>query len=734
MTETNILNRYQAMAHSQDADERAEAARDLKEFLRNDSACSILAELLGDSDWRVRRAAVESFLEMRAHNAIPQILQALYTEDNAGKRNAAIDILTRFGKEIIPYLEPHLNSDNPDVQMFLINILADLRDDTFLDFITQSLDHTDQNIVSAAILAIGRIGNPQSLPHLLRFLHGADMWLTFQAIEAAGEMQDPATIVDLIQLYQSHYYRKAVIRALSKFSHPDSYRALTRFLVTDGKLDPDALQALIDLYHAPMPAELRQEEQERLRTEFKTHIQKDILMQEFGAAAPTLKRNILESLGWSQSAAAVPILVSSLQTEELMETAAQALIDCSQEAMPSLVRRLKEDLEEEEIVLILNILNELSTVTDFHEIKNLLEHESGEIRHQSFRILARSTSPETTPYLLKGIMDTHSAINELCRDPLLARCRNSRTLQQEVKEKVQQKIQSESGTERANAIEFLILLQGEQSFPMLFQALKDEDATVRQKAVSLMGTGYHHEFQRPLSSALADEDARVRELAARGLAGYASPEVVDALLSSVRDEVIWVRLATYESLAAIGESRAATVLTQQIETENPIARATLLRCLKQFRSPASKDLLLKHLNSEDAELRKSACESLGAFSDNDIVFHLFTLLQNDPDWRVRVATIDALTDIKPFRLQQALLERLKQDSDPLVRRQILASLLKLGIDSVPDELYGFLLDRHLADSAYQFLNTIKSRFSKQIKEAYKNQPPAVRRILKTIVN
>lgn len=737
MTDTNVLNRYQALAHSEEADERAEAARDLKEFLRNEAACAILVELLGDSDWRVRRAAVESFLEMRAHNAIPQILQSLYAEDNAGKRNAAIDILTRFGKEIIPYLEPHLNSDNTDVQMFLINILGDLRDDTFFEFITRSLDHPDPNIVSAAILTLGRIGHPQSLPHLLRFLHGSDMWLTFQAIEAAGEMQDPATIADLIKLYGSHYYRKAVIRALSKFHHSDSYQALTRFLVTDGKLDADALFALVELYHAPQPTELRNEEQAKLRNEFRKMAQKDVLqtlIREFPSSPLTLQKSILEALGWSQATEAVPILMQSLENPELLEIAAQAIIDCDRQAFPTLIARLKDDLPEDEIVLILNILNEIGTVADYREIQHLLLSESDEARHQAFRLITRSNSPETTGLLLKGIFDSHSPINEICRDPLLARCRNSKALQLELKDKVQQHIQSENGHERANAIEFLTLVQGEQAFSLLFQALKDEDAVVRQKAVSLMSTGYHHEFQRPLISALADEDAKVRELAARGLASYPAPEVTDALLSTVNDEMVWVRLATYESLATIGDERAAPVLLQQLETENPIARATLLQSLKRFRTQAAKEQLLKYLNSEDPELRKNACESLGMFSDNDIVFHLFTLLQSDSDWRVRVAAVQSLTNIRPFRLQQALLERLKLDDDPLVRKQILVSILKLGIDYVPEEVYAFLLDKNLADGAYEFLNAVKSRFAKQIQEAYKSQSPAVRRILKTIVN
>ena len=63
MTETNVLQRHIKMANSSDPDERAESARELKPFLQNPTASAILLEMLGDADWRVRRAAVESVLQ-----------------------------------------------------------------------------------------------------------------------------------------------------------------------------------------------------------------------------------------------------------------------------------------------------------------------------------------------------------------------------------------------------------------------------------------------------------------------------------------------------------------------------------------------------------------------------------------------------------------------------------------------------------------------------------------------
>ena len=736
MTEASVVQRYLQLSRSGEADDRAEAARELKNFLRNEAASTALVELLGDTDWRVRRAAVESFVEMRPHQVLPALLMSLYDEENAGRRNAAIDVLTRYGREILPFLQPHLNSDNHDVRMFLIHILGELRDDSFLPFVIESLSHEDTNIISAAIIALGKIGHPESVPQLRPFLAGSDLWLTFQAIEAAGEMQDSSLIPELARLYRNPQYRKAVIHALSRFHHPAAYQALTQGLVVQGSADLDVLQSMLQLFESPAPAELKKEEQQMLREEVRRSLNVEsvqVLIQACAQAPLSLRSQLLRVLGMSQSPLAVPLLLEALQNPELQEVAVQALLDADSGSSSAIIERLQDpQIPEEEQALLLSILSMLSAVPPLPDHQRWLGHDNAEIRLQAYRLLSRAPVTGVEHWLIAGVFDTYGPIQEFCREPLLERCRKSKSFRNDVNEKMRKHIRAEEAHERACAVEILTRIEGESSFPLLFEALKDEDATVRHKAVSLMGTGFHHEFKRFLIAALADEDARVREMAARALASYDAPEVVDALISSLHDEAMWVRIATCESLAAIGPEAAVPAFLQQIESESPIGKSVLIRNLGQFRHSQTKEPILKHLNSEDPEIRKAACESLRFFNDSDIVFRLFTLMQNDPDWGVRVAAIRSLTVIRPFRLQEALLERLRADADPFVRKEILSSLQKIGIDHPPQEIFDFLMDRHLADTAYEFLVTLAPKLTKQIQEAAALQSPAVRRILKTI--
>jgi HEAT repeat protein len=736
MTETNLLQRYMRLATSEDPDERAESARELKVFLENSAASALLLVMLGDIDWRVRKAAVESFVDAHVPRTIPDVLMALYDDENAGRRNAAIDILIHFRDDIIPYLEPHLKSRSADVRMFLINILGEIRNDSLLDFILTSLDDKEGNLVSAAIITLGKLGNPETSSRLQPFLRGRDAWLKFQAIEATGEMQDPSLIPDLIESASDHYFHNAALKALSRFHHAQAYNALVTSLVNKNGIDVVALQALIDLYDSPAPTSIKERERKAIADELTSKLQKthlEILEKGIQENDGLIKKNLIRIVGLAGGCSAVPIFVEALNQPELSEVAAQSLVLCDRESAKPLLERLKHDLEEDELLLYLGILNELSFQPSIDQIVPYLEHPSSEIRYQAFRLLSRTKSQKVTPLWMTAAMDLHPPIQEIGVGRLLEICKRTPTSGDEIKWAMREKLHSGNATERANALQFLIRYEGEPSLPFLFQALKDENALVRKKAVSLMSTGYLHEFQKFLIGALADEDSGVRETAAKALSAYSAPEVVEALLASVSDDVLWVRIAVFESLAALHVENAETLFEKQFEKENPIGQTALLKALGHFRSARSRELLLKALNSEDPEIRLTACESLGIFNESEIVFRLFTLMQNDPEWSVRAAAIRALTEIRPFRLQEALLERLKADNDHFVKKEILHSLQKLGLDYLPSGICELLLDKDLADPAYEFLTTSRERFLKQLQEASRTQSPAIRRILKEII-
>jgi HEAT repeat protein len=573
MTPIQSLDVVLQRARSPNPDDRESAARELMHF-SHETARSTLLELIGDLDWRVRRAAVESLCEPPRTECIPLLLEAIEDETNAGRRNAALDVLSHCGSQIVPYLGAYLKESKPDIRMFLVNLLGDLRDRSYVDSIIGCLKEPEENLVSAAILALGKIGDASAIPYLIEKLQSNNLWYRFQAIEAAGEMQDPMLLPHIISLIESPYCRKAALHALAKYHHPEAYRALIKLAFKNDTLDPDVIDAVSEILRAPQPVALRKKDSD--------------LIQQI--------------------------------SEEILDKAA--------------LQRFK---------------NEITKLVSFEP----------EVERKSPEHL--TTWPD---------------------------------------------------------------------FQTLLQIIKDEDPAMRHTAIQQMMNEVRDEFREPLMAALADEDPTVRGIAARALASYESPEVTDALLSSIQDEEVWVRLAIYESLPK-HDSRSLQTFMQQLERENPIGKAVLLRCLGKTRNANVVSVLLTYLKNNDPELRASACEAIGFFQSKELIEPLSTMMIEDRAWNVRNAAIRSLVRIQRIGFEQLLWKRLEEDPEPVVKKAILEIMTESGSANFPDIIFDFLEDPQLADAAYEFLSN-KANRKDQILQRAETRAPTIRRIVHRI--
>src|SRR5258705_8853002 len=104
MPDSPSVENLSTLARSEHPDDRECAAREARQQVFIRAIQSILLDLIGDPDWRVGHAGVESICSAREIKILPEVISALYDETNAGKRNAALDILARFGNTILPYV------------------------------------------------------------------------------------------------------------------------------------------------------------------------------------------------------------------------------------------------------------------------------------------------------------------------------------------------------------------------------------------------------------------------------------------------------------------------------------------------------------------------------------------------------------------------------------------------------------------------------------------------------
>src|SRR6266566_9709584 len=102
-------------ARSADPDMRQKAAY-LVSHSTDAGDFPLMFELLGDKDWRVRKTIVDGFVRDPKRDVIDRLLDALSDEENAGRRNSAIEALIRIGETAIASIVTRLrNEPAPDV-------------------------------------------------------------------------------------------------------------------------------------------------------------------------------------------------------------------------------------------------------------------------------------------------------------------------------------------------------------------------------------------------------------------------------------------------------------------------------------------------------------------------------------------------------------------------------------------------------------------------------------------
>jgi HEAT repeat protein len=146
-------------------EQRRWAARDLAQH--EAAAAALGAQLQVERDASVREAAFISLASMAGDAAAGALLPLLRSED-AALRNGAIESLAGMPQAVTPRIAALLADADPDVRLFSVNLLGDLRHAQVLPWLLQVLQReVEVNVVAAAIEVLAEVGQPENVPALL---------------------------------------------------------------------------------------------------------------------------------------------------------------------------------------------------------------------------------------------------------------------------------------------------------------------------------------------------------------------------------------------------------------------------------------------------------------------------------------------------------------------------------------------------------------------------------------
>ena len=167
-----------------DSPEAATRRWAVQDLVAHPEASAILVERLArERDLAVREVIFTSLIQRRDRVAVEGLLACLRSED-AGLRNEAIDALKQLPREVEPLLEGLLHDPDPDVRIFVVNILESLCHPQVVDWLIRVIEQDPHvNVCATAVDLLGEVGNEktESALHTLKQRFADEPYIQFAA-------------------------------------------------------------------------------------------------------------------------------------------------------------------------------------------------------------------------------------------------------------------------------------------------------------------------------------------------------------------------------------------------------------------------------------------------------------------------------------------------------------------------------------------------------------------------
>ena len=596
-----------------------------------------LATGLTHTDEATRLNAAETLSADESYDTTP-LLNALSDESWRVRRAAVKGMSQRAAPEAITALLSSVveNHHNPSLLNSALQVLASSDVDT-LSPLLALLRGPDPNLRMQAALALGEQRNGRAAGALIEALNDEDTNVRYHAIEALGKLKTAEAVDALTSIAESKDFFLAFVAldALAKIGDP--------------KIAPRIVPLLEDeLLREPAANLLGQLGDE-------TAVAPLIALLNTPAAPTTSIAGALANLSDRYEAQyGEGAYIADLASHEISPTGVQNLLDALESPgkedlrslalvlgwlkSPNVDRALtrfmgRDDLRGE---IIEALVRHGSTTVEL--LISQLTAEDLEVRRSAAVALGRIGDSTAAPALINTLSDESLAID---------------------------------------ATNALGQIGDPQAVDGLLNLIANDDASVRQAAVSALNSIMPPSMSKRIIPLLHDPDPNVRESAVKMAGYFGYPESASALVELSHDSNERVRCAAIEHLPYVEDERAFDVLVHSLKDETPNVRAAAARALGTIDSPKVVSPLIDGLADEDTWVRYFSARALGRRRSEDSVAALQQLIETEQFNHVRIAALDSLGQIGGPRIA-GIVAGLVKDGDADVAHAAQVAFEKSG--------------------------------------------------------
>ncbi|MDX9707968.1 MAG: HEAT repeat domain-containing protein [Trichloromonas sp.] len=653
---------------SGDEEARIQAVRELA-GLGMHLPMALLYRAMGDVSWRVRKEASETFLGLpRAGELAGDIVELLHAQDNAGLRNAGVDILERLGARALPVLHEELACSDPDVRKFVLDILGEIGDPSSLAVMTGALADDDRNVRAAAAENLGKLRHGEAIYPLLEAMEDSDLLMRFTILEALGRIGRPIPLERISRYGEDPLLRKALFDCLGQIGTAEGASLLVSGLNDRMRNVREAAVLSLGALHYNHPQAVAQ------------------ALAPASEAADQVLAECLDSPRLPVVRAAlrlVPLIVARdclhrllpwLADEELGREAAGAILAQGRSAVVSLLRDWANQSERMQAYLCY-LAAETGAEEAIEPLLGALESDNQDLVLAAAHALGRLKVVAALPALTRILREGEDEPRRVAQEALGAL---AEAYPEELLALFSPLMEDPAAETRMAAIAVL----GKGNFriirPMVFMALKDASSEVRQAAVAALGSNPDIEQLDALVLALTDEDADVRRVAAEVLGLLRDRRAVDALALALYDEDPWVRSTVVRAIGHIGTERAGTLIREAWGDPVGLVCIAALESWFAFDPDGVFPQLIASLYHDDEEVVGAALALLVETGRQDWLPAMAEVLINHDHWEVRLRFAQALKELKGTTCRELVENRLLVEGEDLVRSQLEETLESLG--------------------------------------------------------
>ncbi|TLM62073.1 MAG: hypothetical protein FDZ69_13240 [Deltaproteobacteria bacterium] len=660
-----------ALMASADEDVRLEGIRSL-EPATAEQLLDLVFQGFGDGSWRVRKEAADLFLRLPVRfELVGEIVELLHAEENAGLRNAAVDILVRMGRDALPMLIGQARCPDHDVRKFIVDILGEIADPRAIPTLMEALGDEDGNVRAAAAENLGKLRASEAVPRLLDAMSHPDVLLRFTILDALGKIGVPVPLSRLLPFRNEQLLRKALIDCLG--------------LVGDVSAVSELLAGVVDPMRNVRDASLLS--LVALAERYPEEVRSFLARQDVPATVDTVTGYLDEShsaacrqaavrvLGWLSNPRALRSLLQVLADEFLQRDALAALVSIALHH-PQAVVAAWPSAQPLEQAYLAYVYSEAGCAGALPQLRAALGNGDPRLAQMAAHALGRLGGHEDLPPLAACLRHGDADVRDAAAHSLGTL---GRRFADELLAVLEPLLTDADPLRRSAAIGVLARLDGAAVAQRLAMALKDPAADVRRAAIRALAGTAAHEHLLAIQLALTDEDLEVRRAAAEILGTSEDPEAIPGLRLALRDEDIWVRSAAVRSLGRIGGKAEAQTIGDLLGDPVGLVSIAALETLAELLGEQSCPQICAALDHPDEEVVNVALGLLSRYGTASRLAAAAEALVNHPSWNVRAYCVRLLAGMLGGQARPVLERRLAVETDEAVRQQIADALRELPV-------------------------------------------------------